>query len=46
MKNKKYKTLILSDDLEKEAKKIAEKKEISLNCLIRIALSEYIERNK
>ncbi len=46
MKNKTVKSLIISEDLKKRAEEVARKKDLSLNAVIRIALSEYIERNK
>lgn len=37
--------LTLSTELKNKLKKLANDKNISLNSLIRIALSEYLERN-
>lgn len=36
----------MNDELKKELEKISEKKMISQNAIIRLALQEYIERNK
>lgn len=39
------KSIVISEELKEKAQKIAEQKGLSLNALIRLALSEYIERN-
>ena len=37
---------VWNEDLKKQAQELAKKKNISLNAIVRLALSELIERNK
>ena len=39
-------SIVISKDLKKILEEVAAKKNISQNALVRLALSEYIERNK
>ena len=45
MKNDEVLNVALTADLKQKVKEMAEKKNISINALVRLALSEYIERN-
>lgn len=38
--------IVLSKELKKKAKEVANQKAISLNALFRLALSEFLERSK
>lgn len=38
--------IVLSEELKKAIQEISKKKNISQNALVRLAISEYIERNK
>ena len=44
--NKEQVCIVLSKDLKEKIKEFANKKNISQNALIRLAISEYIERNE
>ena len=39
-------SIVLSEGLKEKIKELAKKKNISQNALIRLAISEYIERNE
>lgn len=39
-------SIVLSKELKEKIKELANKKNISQNALIRLAISEYIERNE
>lgn len=45
MKNKKTYCLTMSQDLKEKIEETAKKKNITVSALIRLAISEYIERN-
>lgn len=38
--------IVLNEELKKQTQELAKKKNISLNAIVRLALSELIERNK
>lgn len=38
--------IVVNKELKKEAQEVAKKKNISLNALVRLALSEFLERSK
>ena len=44
--NSKTVCIVLNEELKKQAQELAKKKNISLNAIVRLALSELIERNK
>lgn len=39
-------SIVLSKELKEKIKELAKKKNISQNALVRLAISEYIERNE
>lgn len=39
-------SIVLSEELKEKIKELAKKKNISQNALVRLAISEYIERNE
>lgn len=45
MKNDEVLNIVLTTELKQKVKEMAEKKSISINALVRLALSEYLERN-
>lgn len=38
--------IVLNKELKNQSQELAKKKNISLNALVRLALSEFLERNK
>lgn len=44
--NSKTVCIVLNEELKNQAQELAKKKNISLNAIVRLALSELIERNK
>ena len=45
MKNDEALSVVLTAELKEKVKEMAKKKNISINSLVRLALTEYLERN-